>query len=310
MATLRALECLVALVEHGSISAAAASLNMSQPALSHQIISLEKELGAPVAERLGRGVRITSTGRAVAEEARVALRSAAQAVRVGQRVGRGGAGRIRIACAETMMTWLLLPVLRQWRSRRPEVHLHLSEFFNADATLELLEAGRTDIMFGPRPTRAAKASVEVFGEQEIVLVAAAEHPFADLSCVPVKALEGEPFVHYDPGNSLAAWVDRFAARHGIRLNPVLHTRSPRTAVQLAAAGMGITIAPTSALPACPAGTVRRLRPTTTTDVVAIVAAPSDTLVRAFVADVYRRGLPTWAGPAAVTCIEKSDPDNT
>jgi len=70
MTTLRTLECLVA----------AAALHMSQPALSRQIAAREKELGAPVAERLWRGVRITAAGRATAEEARVALRAADQAV--------------------------------------------------------------------------------------------------------------------------------------------------------------------------------------------------------------------------------------
>src|ERR1700744_5371985 len=292
MTTLRTLECLVALVDHGSVSAAAAALHMSQPALSHQIASLEKELGAPVAERLWRGVRITAAGRAAAEEARVALRAAEQAVRIGKRVGCGGAGGIRISCVETMTAWLLLPVLRQWRSRRPDVHLDLSEFTSSDAMVALLEDGRTDVAFGPRPTRT-DAHITVFGKEEVVVVAASGHPFADLSGVPFSALVGEPFVHYHPDNGLGIWVDQLAAQHEVVLDPVLRTRSPRTVAQLAAAGMGVTIVPVSALPPRPAGTVRRLRPMIKRDIVAIVAAPSDTLVHQFLADIHRRGLPCW-----------------
>jgi DNA-binding transcriptional LysR family regulator len=256
---------------------------------------LEKELGTPVAERLWRGVRVTAAGRATAEEARVALRAAEQAVQIGQRVARAGTGRIRISCVETMTAWLLVPVLRQWRSRRPDVHLDLSEFTSADAMVEFLEAGRTDVAFGPRPTRT-DAHVTVFGKEEVVVVAASGHPFADLSGVPLTALVGEPFVHYHPDNGLAIWVDQLAAQHEIVLDPVLRTRSPRTAAQLAAAGMGVTIVPVSALPPRPAGTVRRLRPMIKRDVIALVAAPSDTLVHQFVADIYRRGLPSWSGP--------------
>ncbi|MFD1050699.1 LysR family transcriptional regulator, partial [Kibdelosporangium lantanae] len=63
MATLRALECLVALVDHGSVTRAATALGLSQPALSHQIGSLERELGTPVVHKLGRGVRVTAAGR-------------------------------------------------------------------------------------------------------------------------------------------------------------------------------------------------------------------------------------------------------
>jgi DNA-binding transcriptional LysR family regulator len=295
MATLRTLECMVALVDHGSISAAATALHLSQPALSHRITSLEKELGAPVAERLWRGVRITAVGRATADEARVALRAAEQAVRTGQRVAHAAAGTIRISCVETMTVWLLLPVLRQWRSRRPDVHLELSEFINADAMAEVVGAGGTDVAFGPRPTRT-DAHVEVFGKQEGVVVAALGHPFAGLPSVPFSAFIGEPFVHYHPENGIAVWVDQQAARHGVVLEPVLRTRSPRTAAQLAAAGMGVTIVPVSALSSRPAGIIRRLRPVLEAEVVAVVAAPSDMLVRQFVTDVRRRGLPRWAGP--------------
>ena len=68
MVSLRALECLVAIVDHGSLTRAAARLRISQPALSHQIAALERELGTPVMERLPRGVRPTAAGLAAAAE--------------------------------------------------------------------------------------------------------------------------------------------------------------------------------------------------------------------------------------------------
>jgi DNA-binding transcriptional LysR family regulator len=295
MTTLRTLECLVALVDHGSVSAAAAALYMSQPALSHQIAALEQELGTPVAERLWRGVRVTAAGRATAEEARIALRAAESAVLIGRRVGQGEAGRLRIACAETMTAWLLVPVLRQWRSRRPEVHLDLSEYTSADAMATVIASRGCDLAVGPRPTHT-DAHIEVIGQEDIVVVAAAGHRFTAHDAVPMKAVGGEPFVHYDPDNGMAIWVDQLAARYHVVLEPVLRTRSPRTAAQLAAAGMGVSIVPVSALPARPAGVVRPLKPAVRRDVVAMVAAPSDALVQRFVNDLVRRGLPSWSGP--------------
>src|ERR1700742_4097911 len=97
MATLRALECLVALVDAGSVTGAAAALRVSQPALSHQIAALERELGTPVIHRLGRGVRITAAGLAAATEARAALRAAEASVRVGRRGGAKGNCGVDIA---------------------------------------------------------------------------------------------------------------------------------------------------------------------------------------------------------------------
>jgi DNA-binding transcriptional LysR family regulator len=198
-----------------------------------------------------------------------------------------------------MTTWLLVPVLRHWRSRRPDVVLELSEFTSSDAMMETLTAGATDLAVGPRPTQT-DAHVQVFGQEEMVVVAAAGHRFAGMSAVPMSALADEMFVHYDPTNGMASWVDQLAARHEVVLNPVLRTRSPRTAAQLAAAGMGVTIVPVSALAQRPTGVVRRLRPMIRRDIIAVVAAPSDTLVRSFLADLERRGLPSWPVPSRVS----------
>lgn len=290
MTTLRALECLVALVDTGSVTRAAGSLHMSQPALSHQIAALERELGTPVVERLSRGVRVTAAGLAAAAEARGALRAAERTVQAGRDVAAGRAGRLRLACAETMTIWLLVPVLRRWRARRPDVHIDLMEFTSSDAMVEILMAGEADLVVGPEPT-GTTAYVENLGDEEIVVVSHSEHRFARQSSVTVDELIGEPFVHYTPDNGNAAWVDQFVSSHQVSLTPVLRTRSPRTAAQLAGAGMGVTIVPTSALVSRLAGVVRRFEPRVHRGVVAITATPSDALVSLFLDDLRRRGLP-------------------
>jgi DNA-binding transcriptional LysR family regulator len=165
------------------------------------------------------------------------------------------------------------------------------EFTSTDRMVDHLMAGGTDLVIGPRPT-GTSAHIEVLGQEEMVVVASDGHSFAARSSVTVAELAAEPFVHYDPENGLAVWVDRFVAGHQVALTPVLRTRSPRTAAQLAGAGMGVSIVPASALIACPSGVVRRLNPRVHRDVVAIMAAPADKLARRFVADLHRIGLPT------------------
>jgi DNA-binding transcriptional LysR family regulator len=170
-----------------------------------------------------------------------------------------------------MTAWLLVPVLRQWRSRHPEVDLDLAEFSSADRMAERIAAGGADIAVGPCPT-ATPDHVEVIGQEEVVVVASAGHRFADEQAVCVADIASEPFVHYTLDNGMAVWVDQLAAQHGVAFEPVLRTRSPRTAAQLAAAGMGVTIVSISALSSRPAGTVRRLRPSLRRDLIVVVAA--------------------------------------
>jgi DNA-binding transcriptional LysR family regulator len=192
---------------------------MSQPALSHQISALEREIGAPMVERLARGIRPTPAGRAAAQEARSALHHA-----------------------------------------------------------------------GPRPSETSHHT-EMLGREEMVVVAAGGHPFADGPSVELTALTREPFIGYDPDNGLSVWLDTLAAEHRIQFDPVLRTRSPRTAAGLAAAGLGVTIVPVSALTGGHQGTVRPLHPPVLRDIVVTVAAPVDELSRRFVSALRERGLP-------------------
>ena len=307
MFSMRALECLVAIVEQGSLTQAAATLHISQPALSHQIAAIERELGTPVIERLPRGIRPTAAGLAAVAEARIALAAAHRAVTAGRRVAAGAGGRIRIACAETMTAWVLLPVLRAWRRRFPDVELDLKEYTSADRMLDILLAGGTDITVGPRPTRTDE-HVEVLVREEIVVVASAEHRFAGLDAVPLAQLAAEPLVCHNPDNGFTLWMDQFAAARGVVLpQPALRTGFPRTAAQLAAAGMGVTIVPFSAFTPLAGATVRSLDPPEFRDVVVIVAAPHDDLLRRFVADLKRRGLPDSRVQDLCSLVAPSDP---
>jgi DNA-binding transcriptional LysR family regulator len=314
MMSIRALECLVTIVKQDSLTRAAAILHLSQPALSHQIAAIERELGTPVIERLPRGTRPTAAGLAAAAEARIALAAADRAVAAGRRVAAGTGGRIRIACAETMTAWVLVPVLRAWRRRFPDVELDLKEYTSADRMLDVLLAGETDLIVGPRPTRTEEHT-ELLGREELVVVASAEHRFAGLTAVPVAELAAEALVHYNPDNGFSVWIDQFAAKHGVVLpQPALRTGFPRTAAQLAAAGMGVTIVPFSALTLLPDATIRSLDPPELRDLVVIVAAPHDDLLRRFVADLRRRGLPASRLPcpalqgSACAAVMPGDPD--
>lgn len=309
MISLRGLECLVTIIDQGSLTRAAVVLSMSQPALSHQIATIERELGTAVIERLPRGIRPTAAGLAAAAEARVALAAVGKVVNSAKRTAAGTGGRIRIACAETMTGWLLVPVLRCWRLRFPDVELDLQEHTSADRMLDILLAGGADITVAPPPTKTDEHT-ETLGEEEIVVVASPEHRFARMDAVPLKELAGEPLVHYHRDNGNAIWVDQFAARRGVPLpQPTLRTGSPRTAAQLAAAGMGVAIVPVSALTPLPHGTVRSFAPRETRHVVVIVAAPHDDLVRRFVTDLKNRGLPATGphSPRSVTATGAGTP---
>jgi DNA-binding transcriptional LysR family regulator len=288
MPTLRALECLVAVLDYGSVTEAAARLHMSQPALSHQIAALEREIGTPVVERLPRGVRPTAAGRAIVADARAALAAAERVVATGRAVAAGTEGQLRIGCAESMTAALLAPVLRAWHRRHPGIQLALTELSSADALAELAASGRADIAIGPRPTHW-DGHLDIIGEEEIVAVMSTAEQ-SSTAWTFAKIAE-HPMVHYHPDNGLGIWLDEIAAQHGVTLTAATRTRQATTAAQLAAAGLGTALVPTTALTATFAAAVASLKPRLTRPVVALTATPNDPLVQRFTADLIRRGIP-------------------
>jgi DNA-binding transcriptional LysR family regulator len=290
MTTLRALECLVAVLDTGSVTKAAATLHLSQPALSHQLAALEREIGTPVLERLPRGVRPTIAGRAIADDARAALAAAERVVTVGQAVAKGTKGHLRIACAASMTAGLLAPVLRTWHRRRPGIQLSLTELTSADALADLVESGQADLAIGPRPT-SWQATTDLIGTEELVAAMISSHPLAAAETVSLADISQYRTVGYDPENGLHGWLADVLAGQGVVLTPVMRTRQTTTAAELAAAGLGIALVPTTALPSGYTGTIRRLAPPLTRDIVVLTPAAEDPAVRAFVNELVDRGLP-------------------
>ena len=160
----------------------------------------------------------------------------------------------------------------------PNVELDLKEHTSADRMLDVLRGGGADITVGPPPTRTDEP--QILGREEIVVVSSPEHRFSGMPAVPLAELSAEPLVHYDQDNGNALWLDQFAARRGVVLpQPTLRTGSPRTAAQLAAAGMGVAVVPFSALTPRPGGTIRPIDPLELREVVVVVAAPHDDLLQ-------------------------------
>jgi DNA-binding transcriptional LysR family regulator len=226
------------------------------------------------------------------------LAAAESVIATGRAIAAGAGGRLRIACAASMTGSLLAPVLRTWRRRHPAVQLELDELTSADALADLVSAGRADLAIGPRPT-TFDGQLDLIGEEQIVVVMAADSPTAasQSRAVTFAQLAEQPVVHYHPENGLGGWLDGIAAGQGVTLNAVTRTRQTATAAQLAAAGLGIALVPTTALPATYSGLVRSLDPPLSRDIVTMVGAPSDPLVSRFGAEVRRRGVPV---PKAIT----------
>lgn len=288
MTSLRALECLVAVADSGSVTQAARLLHSSQPAVSHQLAALEREVGTVLLRREPRGVKLTPAGRAALVEARRAIEAAASAVRSARAVGEATGGSLRLACAQSLVS-VLAPVVRVWHHRHPEVTISLRESTSAEELHGFIDADEADIVLMPSPV-PDRFTVTAVADEEIVLAAPTDHAIARQPVAYVVDLQGARLVHFAPENGLSTWLDRSLTKAGVRPEPVMRTAVTVAAPHLAAAGLGVAVCPVSAISAGFPGAVRSFSPRWVRQLVAVTPATPDPLAARFIADMRSHGV--------------------
>jgi DNA-binding transcriptional LysR family regulator len=289
MASLRALECLVAVADCGSITEAARLLHLTQPAVSHQLAELERETRTALLNRRPRGVSLTPAGNAALPHARRTLEAAASAVHSARAVGEGTGGSLRVACAQSLTVPLVAPVLRDWHRRRPHIAVSLRESAVLAELLGSIDTGAVDIVLLPAPVPQGYVTSMV-AEEEIVLTAPVDHRLARSGDVHLRELDGVALVHFAPENGLRDWLDRSFADAGVRPEPVMSTSITAAAPQLAAAGLGVCVTPVSAVSAGLPAAIRSFSPKWVRQLIAVTPAPPDPLSARFITDLRTRGV--------------------
>ena len=171
--TLRQLRYFQALVEHGSFSHAAASVHVSQPALSRQIRELEAALGGPLVERESRGVRLTPLGREAHEQT---LRVLDETLLLEAMAARAETGPLRVALGivSTLAPYLLPGLLARLDDAAPRLALDIVEA-PGQALVARLLAGHLDAALLALPLGMLELPERALFEDRFVLAGRAEH---------------------------------------------------------------------------------------------------------------------------------------
>lgn len=304
MASLRALECLVAVAASGSITQAAALLHSSQPAVSHQLAALEREAGTALFRREARGVKLTPAGRAAVADALRAVDAAAAAIRSARAIGSASGGTLRLGCAQSLVS-VLAPVIHDWHLRYPQVAITVRESTSVQELHALIDSDEVDVVLMPGAVPERFTST-VVADEEVVVATPTDHALARRPAVRMQELDGERLVHYAPENGLSSWLDRSFSAAGIYPEPVMRTAVTSSAPQLAAAGLGVAVCPISAISAGFAGAVRSFSPRWVRQLRAVTAAEPDALVTRFITSLSKHGVRV---PADVSAQLTDDPSN-
>jgi DNA-binding transcriptional LysR family regulator len=224
----------------GSITAAARSLQVSQPAVSKQLGELEDALGTRLVDRLPRGIRLTAAGRVLVEHAAriFGIEQTAEAeieALLGVRHGQ-----LSVGASTTVGSYLVPRVFGAFRRLHPELRLDLqignTAFVHDLVRLHAVELGLTEGFVHDDDLKTG-----VFDQDDMVAITAPGDPVLARAPLTVRELVALPFVMRERGSGTREVIEAALAKKRLAVEPVMSLGSTEAVKNAVAAGLGVAI---------------------------------------------------------------------
>jgi molybdate transport repressor ModE-like protein len=255
----RRLRVLREVAQQGTLAAAADALHLTPSAVSQQLAALEREVGQPVIERNGRGVRLTGAAEVLVGHANVVLAQLEAAEADVAAYAEGIVGTVRVVGFATALAELVAPAVAALRASHPRLALTVEEL-EAPGCFLALARGEVDVALSmasrqaPEDPRFARRALLT---DTLDAVLPAGHPLADRPEIALAELAGDDFVGPPEGTSCHDVTVTGCAAAGFMPAFRHRTLDFHTAMALAAAGLGVTLVPRLGQAAVPPGAIVR-----------------------------------------------------
>ena len=238
----RRLRLFLAVVEHGSFTAAAAAEHIAQPAVSVAVRELETEVGAPLLVRPRRGATVTAAGEALIGPARQALRDLDHAAAAVAAVTGLVAGRLDLTTLPTLAADPVATLVGRFRSSHPGVTVRLGAPNDVESLLAEIRSGAAEIGFTEASPVERGLVERTIQEQELVAVSP---PGTAGHSLRLDRVPGLPLVLTPPGSSMRDVLATGLAERGVEPTVAVETAQREALIPLVLAGAGTTFLPSS-----------------------------------------------------------------
>jgi LysR family hydrogen peroxide-inducible transcriptional activator len=250
--TIKQLQYLVALHEHGHFGRAAESVFVSQSTLSAGVRELESLLGVTLVERSRRVVRFTALGEQVVAKARQLLREAEDLSDLVQAAGKPLSGQLRMSVIPTIAPFILPRLLPRLKRERSELELMLREETSQDALLSL-QHGRVDCVLLALPFDTGDVEVEHIADDRLFVAFPKDDPRDPPQEIPPDMID--PMIStgrlllLEDGHCLREHALAACNRSELRASASMIGTSLHTLVQMVDNDLGLTLLPEMAVEA-------------------------------------------------------------
>ncbi|MDE0878336.1 MAG: LysR substrate-binding domain-containing protein, partial [Sphingomonas bacterium] len=250
--TLKQLQYLVALRDHGHFGRAADACFVTQSTLSAGLRDLETLIGVVLVERTRRVVRFTPLGERIADKARRVLREAEELGDMARAAGRPLSGEMRMSVIPTIAPFMLPRILPRLRRDYPDLKLFLREE-PSHAACEGLHNGRTDCVLLALPYACGDiASATLFDDRLFVAYLPGDMPdtlSSNPQAIPADAIDETRLLLLEDGHCLKDHALAACNRPELRAEATMLGTSLHTIVQMVDNGLGLTMLPEMAIDA-------------------------------------------------------------
>lgn len=247
----------LAVADGSTVTETAEQVHRTQPAVSRALARLEREVGTPLFQRVGRGLVLTPAGRELARHARESVEAYERGVRSVQDITAPDGGFVPVAFLHTLGTWLVPELIRSFRAERPQVRFDLRQHGDAGLIDDLL-SGVVDLAItGDRPQLAQLEGRRLFLEP-LRLVVPPDHRLAARRTARLADVADEQFIVLKPGFSLRAVTEDLCAEVGFAPLIGFEGEEVETIRGLVSAGLGVALLPEPRGGAAPAAPSLRL----------------------------------------------------
>jgi DNA-binding transcriptional LysR family regulator len=283
------LRCVVAIADHGSFTAAAAALHLTQPSLSYAIARLERELGARLFDRAPGRTRLTAAGKAFLGPARRALAEANGGKAAVEAVTGVLAGELRVATIRTAVVETGQR-LADFHRRYPAVQLTVEDPAGDAEVVDLVRSGRCELGIMRESEVPEDLGRTAIGAEELVVLFPADRAPSS-TAVTLGDLAAVPLIAPLRGTRIRSAHDALFSQHGIDPTIVAECSHLETFVELVRGGVGAVMTSSTRAATLPREglAIRPLRPRLATALVAVwrpVATPAVSAFTAMLEEVF------------------------
>jgi len=239
----RQLEHFLAVASHGSFTSAASALRVAQPSLSYTIRTLERELGTPLFQRLGRGVKLTPEGKALVTSAQSVLRAFASAQSAVQRVTQLEAGQLDIVALTSLAVDPLAGFIGEFRRAHPGVDVRIEDPEHAAAVAERVRAGDSELGLADFSVPPLGLQAMELEPQELLVVLPPDTDLGGASAMGVTDIARMDMVTTPPGTTTRLLLEQSLAGAGVPLHIAVETAHRAAIVPLVLSGAGVALLP-------------------------------------------------------------------